>query len=99
MFQAVLGTPAVVCGPGNIAVAHKPDEYVSEAQMAQCDLHDGALWRAPLVLIRDRLARRSWALGRIDGRAGDRLPSAACSPSTDGAARGSDFRRPSRPAG
>ena len=37
LFQAVLGTPAVVCGPGNIAVAHKPDEHVSEAQMAQCD--------------------------------------------------------------
>ncbi|MFO1122548.1 MAG: acetylornithine deacetylase [Hyphomicrobiales bacterium] len=37
LFQAVLGTPAVVCGPGNIAVAHKPDEHVSEAQMSQCD--------------------------------------------------------------
>jgi len=37
LFQAVLGTPAVVCGPGNIAVAHKPDEHVSEAQMAACD--------------------------------------------------------------
>ena len=37
LFQKALGTPAVVCGPGNIAVAHKPDEYVSEAQMAQCD--------------------------------------------------------------
>jgi acetylornithine deacetylase len=37
LFQSVLGTPAVVCGPGNIAVAHKPDEYVSEAQMAACD--------------------------------------------------------------
>ena len=37
LFQQVLGTPAVVCGPGNIAVAHKPDEHVSEAQMAQCD--------------------------------------------------------------
>ena len=36
LFQTVLGTPAVVCGPGNIAVAHKPDEYVSEAQMAAC---------------------------------------------------------------
>ncbi|MCB1433555.1 MAG: acetylornithine deacetylase, partial [Alphaproteobacteria bacterium] len=32
LFQKALGTPAVVCGPGNIAVAHKPDEYVSEAQ-------------------------------------------------------------------
>ena len=37
LFQKVLGTPAVVCGPGNIAVAHKPDEFVSEAQMAACD--------------------------------------------------------------
>lgn len=36
LFQQALGTPAVVCGPGNIAVAHKPDEYVSEAQMAAC---------------------------------------------------------------
>jgi acetylornithine deacetylase len=37
LFQKELGTPAVVCGPGNIAVAHKPDEYVSVEQMAQCD--------------------------------------------------------------
>jgi len=37
LFQKALGTPAVVCGPGNIAVAHKPDEHVSEAQLAQCD--------------------------------------------------------------
>ena len=37
LFQKELGIPAVVCGPGNIAVAHKPDECVSEAQMASCD--------------------------------------------------------------
>ena len=37
LFQKELGIPAVVCGPGNIAVAHKPDEYVSEEQMAHCD--------------------------------------------------------------
>ena len=36
LFQQALGVPAVVCGPGNIAVAHKPDEYVSEEQMAAC---------------------------------------------------------------
>ena len=36
-FQKELGIPAVVCGPGNIAVAHKPDEYVSEEQMGLCD--------------------------------------------------------------
>jgi acetylornithine deacetylase len=37
LFQKELGIPAVVCGPGNIAVAHKPDEYVSETQMGLCD--------------------------------------------------------------
>jgi acetylornithine deacetylase len=37
LFQQELGIPAVVCGPGNIAVAHKPDEYVSEEQMQLCD--------------------------------------------------------------
>lgn len=37
LFQQALGIPAVVCGPGNIAVAHKPDEYVSEEQMRLCD--------------------------------------------------------------
>ncbi len=37
LFQKVLGIPAVVCGPGSIAVAHKPNEYVSEAQLAACD--------------------------------------------------------------
>ena len=38
LFQKELGVPAVVCGPGNIAVAHKPDEHVSEEQMALCDM-------------------------------------------------------------
>jgi acetylornithine deacetylase len=37
LFQQNLGIPTVVCGPGNIAVAHKPDEYIEEAQIAQCD--------------------------------------------------------------
>ncbi|MCA3559805.1 MAG: acetylornithine deacetylase [Aestuariivirga sp.] len=37
LFQQALGTPAVICGPGNIAAAHKPDEHVSEAQLGQCD--------------------------------------------------------------
>ncbi|MCA0927993.1 acetylornithine deacetylase [Ruegeria profundi] len=31
-----LGMSVVVCGPGSIEQAHKPDEYVSEDQMAQC---------------------------------------------------------------
>ena len=43
LFQQELGIPAVVCGPGNIAVAHKPDEYVSEEQMGLCDAMLGRL--------------------------------------------------------
>ncbi len=43
LFQKTLGIAAVVCGPGNIAVAHKPDEYVSETQMAACDAMLGRL--------------------------------------------------------
>jgi len=31
------GVPAVVCGPGDIAVAHKPDEWVAVEQLERCD--------------------------------------------------------------
>jgi len=27
----------VVCGPGNIEQAHKPNEYIELAQIAQCE--------------------------------------------------------------
>ena len=36
-FQ-VAGVPTVVCGPGSIRQAHKPDEYVTLAQVAQCEV-------------------------------------------------------------
>ena len=32
-----LGIPTIVCGPGSITQAHKPDEYVSLAQLQACD--------------------------------------------------------------
>ncbi len=35
LFQAG-GVPAVVCGPGNIEQAHKPDEFVEESQIVEC---------------------------------------------------------------
>ena len=36
------GIPAVVCGPGNIEVAHQPDEYVSLDQLETClDMMEG----------------------------------------------------------
>ncbi|MBW3601653.1 MAG: acetylornithine deacetylase, partial [Actinobacteria bacterium] len=28
--------PAIVCGPGSIDVAHRPDEYVSIEQLDRC---------------------------------------------------------------
>lgn len=38
LFQSALNCPVVVCGPGDIAVAHKPNEYVALAQLAECDI-------------------------------------------------------------
>ncbi|WP_136636247.1 acetylornithine deacetylase [Pseudooceanicola onchidii] len=35
LFQQ-LGMSAVICGPGSIAQAHKPDEFIALDQMAQC---------------------------------------------------------------
>ena len=34
---AKAGMPAVVCGPGHIEQAHKPDEFVEIAQLEQCE--------------------------------------------------------------
>ena len=30
------GTPTVVCGPGSITEAHKPNEFVSESELGKC---------------------------------------------------------------
>ncbi len=35
IFQA-LGMSAVVCGPGSIEQAHKPDEYLALDQLEEC---------------------------------------------------------------
>ena len=37
LFQAALGMPVLVCGPGHMAQGHVPDEFVSRAQLARCD--------------------------------------------------------------
>jgi len=44
ILQAV-GVPTVVCGPGDIFVAHQPDEYVEASQLAACNRFLGALTR------------------------------------------------------
>jgi acetylornithine deacetylase len=36
IFQAA-GIATLVCGPGEIAQAHQPDEWIAEAQLAACD--------------------------------------------------------------
>ncbi|KAF1023483.1 MAG: Acetylornithine deacetylase [Paracidovorax wautersii] len=36
LFQAV-GIPTVVCGPGHIEQAHKPDEFIDIAQLGACE--------------------------------------------------------------
>lgn len=36
LFQEA-GIPTVICGPGSIAQAHKPDEFIEIEQIAQCE--------------------------------------------------------------
>jgi acetylornithine deacetylase len=36
LFSRRIGIPAVVCGPGSILQAHRPDEYVSIEQLETC---------------------------------------------------------------
>ena len=35
LFQSQAGIPTVICGPGDIAQAHKPDEFISLDQLAR----------------------------------------------------------------
>ncbi|MGE0312498.1 MAG: acetylornithine deacetylase [Lautropia sp.] len=35
-FLHAIGVPTVICGPGDIFVAHQPDEYVETAQLDRC---------------------------------------------------------------
>ena len=37
LFQRA-GIPSVVCGPGHIEQAHKPDEFVETSQLANCEM-------------------------------------------------------------
>ena len=47
-FAEALGVPTIICGPGAIAQAHKPDEYIEPSQLAACDdfLRQIADWAA-----------------------------------------------------
>jgi acetylornithine deacetylase len=37
LYAGGLDVPVVICGPGDIAVAHRPDEYVSLEQLDRCE--------------------------------------------------------------
>ncbi|MCF6215519.1 MAG: acetylornithine deacetylase [Emcibacter sp.] len=43
IFQATGGVPTVVCGPGSILQAHKPDEYIEQSELDSCDEFLGRL--------------------------------------------------------
>jgi acetylornithine deacetylase len=43
LFDARLGIPTVICGPGSMAQGHKPDEFVSLEQLARCQAMLAAL--------------------------------------------------------
>lgn len=42
LYDAI-GIPTLICGPGSIEQAHKPDEYISIQQLADCDRMLGRL--------------------------------------------------------
>jgi acetylornithine deacetylase len=37
LFEKQAGIPTVICGPGSIVQAHRPDEYISLEQVALCE--------------------------------------------------------------
>ncbi|WP_027858642.1 acetylornithine deacetylase [Marinobacterium jannaschii] len=37
LFSQVLGIPTVVCGPGSMDQGHKPDEFIEDSQIQQCE--------------------------------------------------------------
>lgn len=43
LFSGRLGIPTVVCGPGSIDQAHRPDEFVAMDQLLRCDAMMDAL--------------------------------------------------------
>lgn len=44
LFMRDLGLPTLVCGPGDIAVAHKRDEFVPLSDLEACDRFVAKLW-------------------------------------------------------
>lgn len=43
LFQKAFRVPTLICGPGHMTQGHRPDEFVSEDQLAECDRFLSAL--------------------------------------------------------
>ena len=37
LFAQKLGVPVVICGPGDMAQGHRPDEFIAKAELVACD--------------------------------------------------------------
>ena len=62
LFAEALDVPVVICGPGDIAVAHRPDEYVTVDQLLRCERF--LVRPRPTALC--RCARRGLDLGTME---------------------------------
>ncbi len=73
------GIPTVLCGPGDIAQAHQPDEWIEESEIARCEASCGgsggssADRRTPSLAIRGAMAYAP--VPKRLGTAGKRMPS------------------------
>ena len=45
LFSTNCGIPTVVCGPGSMTQGHKPDEFIAQAQLTECEVMLGKLVR------------------------------------------------------
>ncbi len=36
-FFQTAGIPTIICGPGHIAQAHQPDEWIEQSELQACD--------------------------------------------------------------
>ena len=37
LFQQIVGVPTIVCGPGSISQAHRPNEFIEASQLVACE--------------------------------------------------------------
>ena len=63
LFQ-IAGIPTIVCGPGNIEQAHKPNEFIALDQVAQCEAMPRRMIRRAAAAVASLRARVVEHLGK-----------------------------------